>query len=226
MYKTVIFDLDGTLLDTIEDLAAAGNFVCRSFGWAEYTTDDYKAMVGHGIDNLLAHITPPDTWREPQQVLERFNLIYRVRSRDRTRPYPGIPEMLARLDADGVQMAVYSNKPDEFTTALIGSFYPGVFSLVQGKKEDIPVKPDPTGLHKILETLHASPSETLFVGDSSTDVRTGHNAGLPVCAVTWGYRSRESLERVRPEAIADDAATLEAVIRQGVARKTESAELP
>lgn len=217
MYRTVIFDLDGTLLDTIQDLAAAGNHVCRENGWPEHTADEFKPMVGHGMQNLMVQFSPPEARNEAQlaDTLERFNAYYRRHSMDLTRPFPGIPELLERLRADGVQMAVYSNKADEFTTVLMARFFPGTFALVQGKKDGIPVKPDPTGLYGILRALGADASKTLYVGDSATDVRTGHNAGLTVCAATWGYRPRKSLEEAGPEAFAADAAALETVIRRG-----------
>ncbi|MBQ6205761.1 MAG: HAD family hydrolase [Oscillospiraceae bacterium] len=217
MYRTVIFDLDGTLLDTIADLAAAGNSVCKGYGWPEHSVDAYKPMVGHGMINLMSRFSPPYAQSEEQiaETLRRFNEYYGAHSMDLTRPFPGIPEMLSRLKADGVQMAVYSNKADEFTTVLMERFFPGVFAWVQGKKEGIPVKPDPTGLRGILSALDADLSQTLYVGDSATDVNTGHNAGLTVCAVTWGYRPRQSLLDAAPERLADSVAELESVIRRG-----------
>lgn len=224
MYRTVIFDLDGTLLDTIADLAAAGNSVCREYGWPEHSVEDYKPMVGHGMINLMSRFSPPDAQSETQiaETLRRFNVYYGAHSMDLTRPFPGVPEMLSRLKADGVQMAVYSNKADEFTTVLMERFFPGIFAWVQGKKEGIPVKPDPSGLRGILAELHADLSETLYVGDSATDILTGHNAGLPVCAVTWGYRPRQSLENAAPETLADSVPQLEAAIRQNGKLETAS----
>ncbi|MBR4545625.1 MAG: HAD-IA family hydrolase [Oscillibacter sp.] len=224
MYQTVIFDLDGTLLDTIADLAAAGNHVCRAYGWPRHSVDAYKLMVGHGMLNLVSRFSPPDAQSDEQkaETLRRFNAYYAAHSIDHTRPFPGVPELLARLRADGLQMAVYSNKPDEFTVELMRRFFPGVFALVQGKKPGIPVKPDPAGLCGILRTLRADASATLFVGDSATDVHTGHNAGLPVCAVTWGYRPRQSLEAAAPEFLADTVPGLENVIRRNVNLETVS----
>ncbi|MBQ9493057.1 MAG: HAD family hydrolase [Oscillibacter sp.] len=218
MYQTVIFDLDGTLLDTIRDLAEAGNHVCREYGWPEHSTDAYKAMVGHGMQNLISRFSPPEAQEEAQraETLRRFNAYYALHSADHTRPFPGVPELLGRLRADGLQMAVYSNKSHEFTADLMDRFFPGVFALAQGKKPGIPVKPDPAGLYGILRALRADPARTLFVGDSATDVRTGHNAGLPVCAVTWGYRPRQSLEAAGPDALAETVPELENVIRRNV----------
>ena len=224
MYRTVIFDLDGTLLDTIGDLAAAGNHVCREYGWPEHSTDAFKPMVGHGMLNLMAQFSPLEARNDAQiaETLRRFNAYYAAHSMDTTKPFPGVPELLTRLKADGVQMAVYSNKADEFTTVLMDKFFPGVFAWVQGKKAGIPTKPDPTGVNGILAALGAERSATLYVGDSATDVRTGHNAGLTVCAVTWGYRPRASLEAASPETLADSVEELEAAIRRNVNLETPS----
>ena len=174
--------------------------------------------------NLVSRLSPPDAQSDARkaETLRRFNAYYAAHSADHTRPFPGVPELLARLRADGLQMAVYSNKPDEFTVELMNRFFPGVFALVQGKKPGIPVKPDPAGLRGILRALSADASATLFVGDSATDVHTGHNAGLPVCAVTWGYRPRQSLEAAAPEILADTVPELENAIRRNVDLETAS----
>lgn len=216
MYQTVIFDLDGTLLNTIADLAAAGNHVCRAYGWPEHTEEAYKAMVGHGMANLIARFSPPQAQDEAQraETLRRFNAYYGPHCADLTRPYPGMVDLVGRLRQEGVQMAVYSNKADDFSQQLINRFFPGQFALVQGKLPDVPVKPDPAGIRTILRKLGAAAERTLFVGDSSVDVRTGRNAGTAVCAVSWGFRSRASLVEAGADRIADTAEELEAAIRE------------
>jgi phosphoglycolate phosphatase len=214
MYRTVIFDLDGTLLDTIADLADAGNWVCRKNGWPEHALPEFTAMVGHGIPNLVKRFMPEQE-RSPlilMNALAEFSAYYGAHSCDLTNPYPGIGELLERLQAAGVRMAVYSNKDHLFTAELMDRFFPGRFALVQGKKKGIPVKPDPTGIRMILETLGAEAEKTLFVGDSSVDIQTGHNAGLKSCGVTWGFRSEQSLMDAGADFLAHTAAELEAVI--------------
>ena len=215
MFQTVIFDLDGTLLNTIEDLAAAGNYVCRQNGWPEHTVAEITAMVGHGMANLVEQLTPPERRSAAVQeiAMEQFSDYYGAHSCDLTTAYPGIPELLSRLKERGVTMAVYSNKPHAFTCELMERFFPDMFDLVWGKQEGVPVKPDPTGIRMILEKLGANSKTTLFVGDSNVDIQTGHNAHLSACGVTWGFRPVSTLGQA--DDLVSTAGELEQVILGG-----------
>lgn len=210
MFQTVIFDLDGTLLNTIGDLAAAANHVCLENGWPVRTEEEYKAMVGHGIPNLVSRFSPGNC-QSPlllAATLAKFSDYYGQHSMDRTVPYDGIPALLTELKGRGVRLAVHSNKADEFSQAIIRRYFPETFDLVLGKRKGIPVKPAPAGVRYILDALGTEPASALYVGDSDVDIRTAANAGVASCAVTWGFRSRQVLEAERPGSLADTVEAL------------------
>lgn len=210
MYRTVIFDLDGTLLNSIGDLAAAANYVCRQNRWPEHTEEEIMGMVGHGIPNLVRQFSPADA-RSTLMVLNttsQFNQYYGCHNMELTRPYEGMAELLQQLKAAGAQLAVCSNKADNFSRAIVEHYYPGVFDLVRGNLNGMPIKPDPTVVREIMRDLDASYLSAMMVGDSSVDIQTGHNAGIKACGVTWGFRSRENLVEAAADAIADTPAEL------------------
>lgn len=213
MYTHVIFDLDGTLLNTIDDLADAGNHVCREHGWPVHSVDEFKLMVGNGIPNLVARFTPKGLGEEElAAVLAEFSAYYGVHKADKTAPYGGVPQAVAALKEAGLTMAVLSNKADALAGPVVEGYYPGVFRAVQGALPNVPVKPDPTLLHKLMEKLEAKTETTLFVGDSNVDIRTGKNGGLDTCGVLWGFRSRQELEEAGADYIVETPAQLTGLI--------------
>ncbi len=202
-FTHVIFDLDGTLLNTIDDLADAGNHVCAAHGWPTHTVQEFKRMVGNGIPKLVERFAPPGlSAREREGALREFSAWYGVHKQDKTAPYAGVPETLRALKAAGLTLAVLSNKAHELAGAVVEHYYPGVFDAVRGAAGDAPLKPDPALLNRLLETLGAPRESTLFVGDSGVDVLTGKNGGLAVCGVLWGFRGREELERAGADCFA------------------------
>ena len=195
MYSYVIFDLDGTLLNTIDDLANAGNHVCALHGWPAHTVEEYKRMVGNGIPKLVERFAPAGTDRAAlDRAFDEFMAWYGIHKEDKTAPYPGMHQLALDLKEVGVSAAVLSNKADEMAGPVVEHYYPGVFPVVQGALSGLPTKPDPTLLHKLMERMGADPKRTLFVGDSSVDIRTAKNGGLDSCGVLWGFRSRQELE--------------------------------
>lgn len=202
MYKHVIFDLDGTLLNTIDDLAGTGNHVCTLHGWPTHTVDAFKLMVGNGIPKLVERFAPQGTSQEVlDQAFQEFMDWYGVHKEDKTAPYAGMPEVTKALREAGVSIAVLSNKADVMAGPVVEHYYPGIFPVVQGALPGLPTKPDPTLLHKLMDRLGATKEDTLFVGDSNVDIRTAKNGGLTGCGVLWGFRSREELEAAGADVI-------------------------
>ena len=215
MYKTVVFDLDGTLLNTIDDLADAGNRVCAARGWPQHTVEEYKYFVGNGIPKLVERFSPPQA-RTPDQLadtLAAFQADYGAHLRDKTAPYPGIPALLARLKAAGVQLAVFSNKADPLARQVVADYFDAaLFDAVRGALPGVPTKPAPQGTLALMQAIGADPAATIYVGDSNVDVDTAHNAGLPCCGVLWGFRTRQELTDAGAEHLAADAEELWNVI--------------
>ena len=209
-YDTVVFDLDGTLLNTLQDLADAANFVCRAHGWPEHTLDEYRYFVGNGIPKLCLRFSPEAARDEGTQkeVLAQFSARYAAHKEDTTAPYPGIEEMLDELAAAGVRCGVLTNKEHSLAQGVMEHYFPGRFEFVQGAVPGVPTKPDPTALRRLMERMGADEARTLFVGDSDVDIHTAHNAGLPGAGVLWGFRTREELEAAGAEAIAASPAEL------------------
>ncbi len=201
MFQTVIFDLDGTLLNTLEDLTNAGNHVCAQNGWPLHTQEQFRHMIGGGLGHLIKQLAP-STVHSPLLLVtaaQQFGTYYDAHDMDCTKPYEGIPQLLGALKEAGVQLGAYSNKDHAFTQTLVEHFVPDLFQVVQGKCPGVPTKPDTTGTFQVLQALGANPETTLFVGDSPVDVETAHNAALTSCAVTWGFRDEAELAAAKPQ---------------------------
>jgi len=205
MKKLIIFDLDGTLLNTIADLAQSTNHALQALGYPTHPESDYNFMVGNGINKLFERALPKGEKSEENvlRIRKEFVPYYDVHNADKSRPYPGIPELLAALKADGIQTAVFSNKADAFCGKIIEHYFgPGSFSLVRGSRPGVPTKPDPAGVYSLMADLGVAPESTLFVGDSDVDILTGHNAGLPALGVLWGFRGEAELTAAGADALA------------------------
>ena len=191
---TIIFDLDGTLLNTIDDLGYACNYALEQTGYATHPIADYPRMVGNGINNLIRRALPLDQQTEENILRVRAHFVpyYNAHNCDYTRPYNGIPELLETLKAEGYKLAVASNKYQAATEKIVEHFFPGVFDVVLGEREGIERKPNPQIVYDILSTLNIQHS-TLYLGDSLVDRDTAANAHVPFVACSWGFVSREAL---------------------------------
>lgn len=196
MYKTYIFDLDGTLLDTLSDLAAAVNYALRTHGMPEYSIDDVRRFVGNGVRKLMERAIP-DGAANPQfdETFATFRQYYMAHSLDTTRPYEGIPEALAALKARGCRLAVVSNKMMAATQELCQHFFPDTIEVAIGENEaeGIRKKPAPDTVFAALKALGVGKEGAVYVGDSDVDIETARNSGLPCISVLWGFRDRDFL---------------------------------
>ncbi len=193
--KTIIFDLDGTLLDTLADLADSANYTMEQMGYQTYPLESYRYFVGNGVPKLLERCLPEDKRTEENISAARklFSEYYNIHFADKTRPYDGVNELLENLKKSGVKMAVASNKSDEFTQSIVKRFFGNVFDIVQGGKADVPKKPAPDIAFGIMERLGAIPENTYFAGDSNVDMYTAKNARLTAIGCLWGFRTKEEL---------------------------------
>jgi len=211
MKKLVIFDLDGTLLNTIADLAAATNQALQHYGYPTHDTEAYRFFVGNGI-NKLFECALPEGERTEENVLKirsRFVPYYDEHNADLSCPYPGIPELLSVLQQEEIMLAVASNKYQATTRKLIAHYFPAInFVEVLGQREGIPAKPDPSIVHDIIAKASVKKEEVLYVGDSNVDMQTAHNAGVTAVGVAWGFRPRTELEALHPAYIIEKAAEL------------------
>ena len=204
-YKTIIFDLDGTLIDSMADIAAAANKALKTLNFPVHPADAYRFFVGDGLAVLARRIVPEKTSVEQAgEVAELFKRYYEQNWDQTTRPYPGILHMLESLSRSPINLAVLSNKPDEFTQIYIKRFFPDIaFKFVFGNRPSVPQKPAPDSALEIAQKLECHPSQCLFVGDTNVDVKTGKAAGMTAMGVTWGFRDQAELEKSGADIIID-----------------------
>jgi len=211
-FTAIIFDLDGTLIDSIEDLADSMNTVLENLGFPTHETESYKHMVGDGVRALVERAVMGNVLEEAdlEFSLQKFQEEYATRWQTKTRPYAGIPELLDALESEDIRMNILSNKLDHFTKLTVSRFFPRhKFSCVMGAVPSIPKKPDPAGALFIAHALEIPPQRFLFLGDSNTDMMTAVAAGMYPVGALWGFRSeKELLESGASEVIASPLALL------------------
>ncbi len=214
MYQLAIFDLDGTLLDSIKDLSMACNFALKSFGYKAHTTEAYKRFVGSGVYKLIERAMPPEK-RTPmsiQEVKAVFDNYYGAHSLDYTKPYEGILELLEGLKTAGVYTTVLSNKPHLYTVELVERFFGEGIDKALGQRENVPIKPHPVGIQELLAAFDIPKEKCIYIGDSDIDMQTAKAAGVTSVGVLWGFRDRKELIESGADYLAADATALKEII--------------
>lgn len=214
MKDTVIFDLDGTLLNTLDDLADSVNAALRKNRLPERTTDEVRRFVGNGVLNLMRRAIPNGEDNPKfEQTYADFRAYYAQHCTDKTAPYPGIMALLAELSAQGYKLAVVSNKFDAAVKKLNEQYFAGLIPVAIGEKETVRKKPAPDSVFAAMEELQSDAAHSIYVGDSDVDIETAKNAGIPCISVTWGFRDRAFLQEHGARLYADAAEQIKAFLK-------------
>ena len=196
--KAALFDLDGTLVDSLQDIATSMNEVLKARGFPQYPVDAYRLFVGDGMNTLVRRVLPPDVDSCSELISDMVREMkdsYALHWREHAFPYAGIREMLKAINAAGIRVGILSNKPDDFVREMVEFVFPEIkFTTVRGVQVGGPIKPSPEGACAVLQDWGLAPEEVLYVGDTNTDMLTGKNTGMFTVGVTWGFRDREELE--------------------------------
>lgn len=209
----VIFDLDGTILNTLDDLADAGNHALSEFGYPIHDTQKYRYFVGNGIPKLVERILPEKTPADVyEQTYERFCSYYGEHKYDKTHPYDGMTQMLTNLHEKGIKLAVVTNKDHVFACEMVERYFGNLFDDVFGSVEGFPKKPDPYWVNEALKKIGVAPENAVYVGDSSVDMLTAKAAGVFSCGVLWGFRERDELVQNGACVVASDCVELKKII--------------
>lgn len=196
MKKTLIFDLDGTLLDTLKDLQISVNFALKSYNFPVKSLDEVRKSVGNGLRMLIRGCLPEHVDEiTADAVLFKMKEYYRLHCHDETKPYPGVPELLERLCAENYRMAIVSNKTDTMVQELHRVFFSQTIAVSVGETESMKRKPAPDMVFEALQQLGAEITDAIYIGDSEVDIQTAENAGLPCLCVGWGFRSEDALQK-------------------------------
>ena len=203
-YKAIVFDMDGTILDTLDDLAGSVNHSLAVFGYPLRSRDEIRSFLGNGMIRLI-HLSVPEgiTSEEEEAVLNEHKSYYPLHSSDMTKPYNGIVELLKELKSHGIKTAVVSNKSDSNVKALVDRFFDGLFDVSIGSREGVARKPAPDMVNMALDLLGVSKDDAVYIGDSEVDLKTAENSFLPMITVTWGFRDKEHLVRNGATVFAD-----------------------
>ena len=219
MKKLVIFDLDGTLLNTIEDLGQAANYALERNGYATHSMASYPYFVGNGVRRLMTRVLPEDARDDEtvDRVLGDFIEYYDEHCTDFTKPYNGMPELLQDLRDSGIAIAVASNKYQKAVSKIIPHYFPDInFVAIEGQKEGVNVKPDPSIVFAILAQAKVAKADCLYVGDSGVDMETARRACIDSVGVTWGFRSMKELVEYHADAIVNNPVDILGIVENGI----------
>ena len=214
-YDAIFFDLDGTVIDSLQDIADAVNHTMRHFGLREWSAEALKPHLGWGVGTLMKRILPEAGDARREEILAFYKPYYAVHAGDKSRPFAGIPEMLERLHADGLILAILSNKPDAAVQPLARDYFSGLMDWVAGETEGVRRKPEPDMLQGAADALGVALSRCLYVGDSEVDIDTARNARIDCVCVSWGFRSREQLRAAGAQVIIDEPRELVEFVERG-----------
>lgn len=214
-YELAVFDMDGTILDTLEDLKNSLNFALKENGFPERTTDEVRRFVGNGVRKLIDRAAPENTDKETKdKIFDTFNGHYKVHCTDNTHPYKGIKEAVKTLRDKGLKTAVVSNKEHYGVILLCEKYFPGLFDMAAGSTDAVRKKPAPDTVLSVMEKLGVPPEKTVYIGDSDVDIETAKNAGTDCISVSWGFRTEEFLKEHGATVITDGPGKLAGLILQ------------
>lgn len=213
MVKLCVFDLDGTLVNTLHDLTDSLNYALTECGFPTLSEERVAAIVGHSVHYMCEHAVPPEQIDQSARLLDIYLARYREHSLDRSRPYDGMIEAAARIKQAGVTLAIVSNKPHADTVRVVAQLFPDdMFSLVLGRTEKFAIKPAPDSLRFVMDFFGVTPEESVYVGDSDVDVMFAHNAGMRCVSVNWGFRSEEEIRAAGATCITGDPAKVPVLV--------------
>lgn len=217
-YSLAIFDLDGTLLNTLDDLTDSCNYILSKNNFPTHSKEKIKEFIGNGIPKLISRALPPKTSEKTIiQITKEFTEYYNTHSTIKTLPYPGIIELLTKLKQNKIAIAVNTNKHEQTAIELCNTFFPTLIEIVSGGQTGLPPKPEPSGVNKIINSLskkdiHCTKDNSIFIGDSDVDIQTGNNAGIDSVGVTWGFRKKDFLIEHGAKLIANNSIELEKIL--------------
>lgn len=212
MINTIIFDLDGTLVDSLVDLANTTNQILMEHQYPTYEIDQYRYFVGNGIIKLIERVLPPEHQDQVAEFKQRFDELYEQKCLENTNPYPGITTLIQQLKKQNFNLAVVTNKPHQHATKIVKTLFPDSFSYVYGNHPDYPKKPDPYLTNRVIDAFNVTKDQVIYIGDSDVDIQTAINTQVRSIGVAWGFRGKEELLKAGADAVVSQATEILEVI--------------